>query len=73
MRKMKLMGMFLTLSVMGGMMQSYAAEELFDAAIVQQEGKCVGVVKDTSGETIIGASVVVKGTRRYHIQMHQNA
>lgn len=29
---------------------------------VQQNGSCVGVVKDTTGETVIGASVVVKGT-----------
>ena len=30
--------------------------------VVQQSGTCSGVVKDASGETIIGASVVVKGT-----------
>lgn len=30
--------------------------------VVQQNGKCSGVVKDATGETIIGASVVVKGT-----------
>lgn len=30
--------------------------------IVQQDGSCTGVVKDENGETIIGASVVVKGT-----------
>lgn len=29
---------------------------------VQQAGTCTGVVKDAAGETIIGASVVVKGT-----------
>ena len=29
---------------------------------VQQDGACTGVVKDATGETIIGASVVVKGT-----------
>ena len=29
---------------------------------VQQQGTCTGVVKDSSGETIIGASVIVKGT-----------
>lgn len=28
----------------------------------QQDGNCIGVVKDATGETIIGASVVVKGT-----------
>ncbi len=30
--------------------------------IAQQNGACTGVVKDATGETIIGASVVVKGT-----------
>ena len=30
--------------------------------ISQQESTCKGVVKDSKGETIIGASVVVKGT-----------
>lgn len=32
------------------------------SAIVQQTGVCKGVVKDAAGETVIGASVVVKGT-----------
>ena len=32
------------------------------AYVVQQNGKCTGVVKDVTGETVIGASVVVKGT-----------
>ena len=31
-------------------------------AIEQQTGICKGVVKDATGETVIGASVVVKGT-----------
>lgn len=30
--------------------------------VVQQAGACKGVVKDTNGESVIGASVVVKGT-----------
>ncbi|WP_315352988.1 carboxypeptidase-like regulatory domain-containing protein, partial [Phocaeicola abscessus] len=30
--------------------------------VVQQNGTCTGTVKDGSGETVIGASVVVKGT-----------
>ena len=30
--------------------------------ITQQSGTCTGVVKDATGETVIGASVVVKGT-----------
>lgn len=32
------------------------------SAVQQQVGLCKGVVKDSSGETIIGASVLVKGT-----------
>ena len=32
------------------------------APVVQQSETCTGVVKDASGETVIGASVVVKGT-----------
>lgn len=33
-----------------------------NSSISQQENACKGVVKDSKGETIIGASVVVKGT-----------
>ena len=33
-----------------------------DVRITQQSGTCTGVVKDANGETVIGASVVVKGT-----------
>ena len=33
-----------------------------DTRIVQQSGECRGVVKDTNGEPIIGASVVVKAS-----------
>ncbi len=33
-----------------------------DVKITQQSGSCTGVVKDAMGETVIGASVVVKGS-----------
>jgi len=33
-----------------------------DVRITQQSGTCTGVVVDATGETVIGASVVVKGT-----------
>ena len=33
-----------------------------DIRVSQQTGTCTGVVKDPAGETVIGASVVVKGT-----------
>ena len=59
---MKTMGMFLALSAIGGMMQGYASEGQFNVEWMQQNGKCTGVVKDASGMTIIGASVMVKGT-----------
>lgn len=42
----------------------YAADEnkSAHAQVVQQSGTCKGVVVDSTGETVIGASVVVKGT-----------
>ena len=33
-----------------------------DVKITKQSGTCTGIVKDATGETVIGASVVVKGT-----------
>ena len=33
-----------------------------DVKITQQTGTCTGIVKDATGEGVIGASVVVKGT-----------
>ena len=44
---------------------AYASSVLIDAddvRITQQNGACTGVVKDVTGESFIGASVVVKGT-----------
>ena len=62
MRKMKLMGMLLALSTIGGMVPVHSSEKMIVTGIEQQNGKCVGVVKDASGMTVIGASVIVKGT-----------
>ena len=62
MRKMKVMGMFLALSLIGGTIQGYASDGLINVEMGQQDGKCIGVVKDASGMTVIGASVIVKGT-----------
>ena len=62
MRNMKVLGMYLALSAMGGLMQGYASEGLSESGIVQQNAMCKGVVKDVAGDAIIGASVVVKGT-----------
>lgn len=36
--------------------------DVMETNVVQQSNTCKGLVKDESGETIIGASVVVKGT-----------
>lgn len=43
---------------------AYAVSDfgMADVQITQQKGSCTGVVKDANGETVIGASVVVKGT-----------
>lgn len=49
--------------LMGGVNAYASFPNAVDALNVQQEkGACKGVVKDASGETVIGASVVVKGT-----------
>lgn len=40
----------------------WAASGIGNVAIVQQNETCKGVVKDATGEAVIGASVVVKGT-----------
>lgn len=62
MRNIKVMGMYLALSAMGGFIQGYASEGLLESRIVQQNAMCKGVVTDAVGEPIIGASIVVKGT-----------
>lgn len=59
---MKVMGMYLALSAMGGFMQGYASEGLLESEVIQQNAQCKGVVTDAIGEPIIGASIVVKGT-----------
>eukprot|EP00975_Prorocentrum_lima_P029362 6165344-Prorocentrum_lima.AAC.1 len=38
-----------------------------DVKITQQNGACTGVVVDATGETVIGASVVVKGYQTVEI------
>lgn len=45
----------------GGIQTSFAAGAA-GTEVVQQNGTCSGTVKDGTGETIIGASVVVKGS-----------
>lgn len=38
------------------------AEHEFSVTTTQQQAKCRGIVKDTNGDPVIGASVVIKGT-----------
>ena len=50
------------LGVSTGTAYAVAESGITDVKITQQNGSCTGIVKDTTGETVIGASVVVKGT-----------
>ena len=45
-----------------GAAYAVSAPEADDVKVTQQSGACTGVVKDSAGEPIIGAAVVVKGT-----------
>ena len=45
-----------------GNLPVYSGNETNGTNAVLQDEKCKGVVKDTEGEVIIGASVAVKGT-----------
>ena len=63
MSKLKLLGALLL--TIGGTTQLLYAEQpsiMANSDIVQQKSTCSGVVKDASGESVIGASVLVKGT-----------
>lgn len=46
-----------------GAAMAIPASGMDDVRIMQQSGSCTGVVKDATGETVIGASVVVKGAQ----------
>ena len=63
-KRMKTVSMMLFL--MGAITgTAYASPSLTDAdnvRITQQTGTCTGTVKDATGEPVIGASVVIKGT-----------
>ena len=50
------------LTVSAGTVYSETGGNTLNVSVVQQGTTCKGVVKDAVGETIIGASVVVKGT-----------
>ena len=62
-RKMKSVGMWLLLgSLSTGMTYADLSKNESEIDIVQQTGICQGIVKDATGESVIGASVIVKGT-----------
>ena len=61
---LKSVGVLLFLStVCNGTVYANQEGRKTDVRVTQQNGTCTGVVKDATGETIIGASVVVK---RFH-------
>lgn len=62
-KDMKTVGVLLLLSAISAG-TAYAVPKWGTAGVkeIQQNGACNGVVTDTTGETVIGASVVVKGT-----------
>ena len=49
-------------SMYGGVANAIPVESVAGVENIQQNGTATGVVKDALGETVIGASVVVKGT-----------
>ena len=62
-KHLKTVGMLLFLASMyGGVANAIPVESVAGVENIQQNGTATGVVKDALGETVIGASVVVKGT-----------
>ena len=68
-KHLKSVGMLLFLStISGGAVYASSGERVTGIDAVQQNGTCTGVVKDGTGETVIGASVVVKGRIIRHFE-----
>ena len=62
-KHLKSVGMLLFLASMyGGVANAIPVESVAGIENIQQDGTATGVVKDALGETVIGASVIVKGT-----------
>ena len=61
-KNFKTVSMLLFLGAMSTGFANAIPERGIASDIVQQDNVCKGIVKDATGETIIGASVVVKGT-----------
>ena len=61
-KNFKTVSMLLFLGAMSTGIANAIPERGIASDIVQQDNVCKGIVKDATGETVIGASVVVKGT-----------
>lgn len=62
-KQIKFAGILLLLmGVSTGVTSANPSLGMADVKATQQSGTCTGIVKDAIGETVIGASVVVKGT-----------
>jgi hypothetical protein len=62
-KHLRSVGMLLFLASMyAGVANAIPVESVAGVENIQQNGTATGVVKDALGETVIGASVVVKGT-----------
>ena len=63
-KRVKSVSMLLTLMGLAssGMAYASATPEAANIESAQQQETCTGIVKDATGETVIGASVIVKGT-----------
>lgn len=65
-KKVKSVSMLLFLAGLStGIAYADQPKEKLEFDIVQQATTCQGIVKDATGESIIGASVVVKGTTHH--------
>ena len=62
-KSLKLVSAILFLSGLpSGYIQTALGTTVAGIQVIQQNGTCTGIVTDQNGETVIGASVVVKGT-----------
>ena len=62
-KNFKSVSMLLFLSAIGGgTVYAVSGESVTGIDAIQQKGTCTGIVKDATGEPIIGATVMVKGT-----------
>ena len=63
-KRLKVVGVLLFLLTSTGIIYATSESGVSEVLISQQSGICTGVVKDNTGETIVGASVFVKGTTK---------